>query len=191
MWESDSHALPLGDTPLWGELRDLNPWPPEPQSGALANWAKPTIIGLALQKSIFPKFSNTPTKFFASPLRGNSAIGPRTLLTTRKLTFARRSSEARTSPFGELVRLEGFEPPTFALEGRCSIQLSYNRKARLPCICKTTMERVKGIGPSQPAWKAGALPLSYTRIIHIIYHIFFLLSIKKCENFKKIFIFLS
>ena len=25
------------------------------------------------------------------------------------------------------------------------------------------MERVKGIEPSQPAWKAGALPLSYTR----------------------------
>ena len=27
-----------------------------------------------------------------------------------------------------LVRLEGFEPPTFALEGHCSIQLSYKRK---------------------------------------------------------------
>ena len=27
-----------------------------------------------------------------------------------------------------MVRLEGFEPPTFALEGHCSIQLSYNRK---------------------------------------------------------------
>ena len=27
------------------------------------------------------------------------------------------------------------------------------------------MERVKGIEPSQPAWKAGALPLSYTRKI--------------------------
>ena len=26
------------------------------------------------------------------------------------------------------------------------------------------VERVKGIEPSQPAWKAGALPLSYTRI---------------------------
>ena len=25
------------------------------------------------------------------------------------------------------------------------------------------MERVKGVEPSQPAWKAGALPLSYTR----------------------------
>ena len=27
------------------------------------------------------------------------------------------------------------------------------------------LERVKGIEPSQPAWKAGALPLSYTRKI--------------------------
>ena len=27
------------------------------------------------------------------------------------------------------------------------------------------LERVKGIEPSQPAWKAGALPLSYTRIL--------------------------
>ncbi len=26
------------------------------------------------------------------------------------------------------------------------------------------MERVKGIEPSQPAWKAGVLPLNYTRI---------------------------
>ena len=26
-----------------------------------------------------------------------------------------------------MVRLEGFEPPTFALEGHCSIQLSYKR----------------------------------------------------------------
>ena len=28
------------------------------------------------------------------------------------------------------------------------------------------MERVKGIEPSQPAWKAGTLPLSYTRIFN-------------------------
>ena len=31
------------------------------------------------------------------------------------------------------------------------------------------MERVKGIEPSQPAWKAGALPLSYTRILKPLY----------------------
>ena len=28
------------------------------------------------------------------------------------------------------------------------------------------LERVKGIEPSQPAWKAGTLPLSYTRIFY-------------------------
>ncbi len=53
-----------------------------------------------------------------------------------------------------LAHLGGLEPPTHGLEVRCSIQLSYR------CI----VERVKGIEPSQPAWKAGALPLSYTRI---------------------------
>ena len=52
----------------------------------------------------------------------------------------------------------GFEPRTHALEGRCSIQLSY-----APTYIK--MERVKGIEPSQPAWKAGTLPLSYTRMV--------------------------
>ena len=30
------------------------------------------------------------------------------------------------------------------------------------------MERVKGIEPSQPAWKAGTLPLSYTRIFFLV-----------------------
>src|SRR6056297_2540537 len=32
-------------------------------------------------------------------------------------------------------------------------------------LIKVELERVKGIEPSQPAWKAGALPLSYTRIL--------------------------
>ena len=43
-----------------------------------------------------------------------------------------------------------------------------NRGSRAKAKKKTPervfcLERVKGIGPSQPAWKAGALPLSYTR----------------------------
>ena len=55
-----------------------------------------------------------------------------------------------------MVHLGGFEPPAHGLEVRCSILLSYR-----------CMERVKGIEPSQPAWKAGALPLSYTRMLFL------------------------
>ena len=33
-----------------------------------------------------------------------------------------------------------------------------------------TLERVKGIEPSYSAWKAAALPLSYTRVRLINYH---------------------
>ncbi len=53
------------------------------------------------------------------------------------------------------------------------------------------MERVMGIEPTRPAWKAGILPLNYTRIedvttsTWVLYHIFFLLSIEK--NKKIIF----
>ena len=30
-------------------------------------------------------------------------------------------------------------------------------------ICERCLERVMGIGPTRPAWKAGILPLNYTR----------------------------
>ena len=65
-----------------------------------------------------------------------------------------------------VVRLERFEPPTHGLEGRCSILLSY-RRVTLPLFM---MERVMGIGPTQPAWKASVLPLNYTRIVYELPH---------------------
>ena len=50
-----------------------------------------------------------------------------------------------------LARLKGLEPLTYCLEGSCSIQLSYWRIEKV--------ERVTGIEPASPAWKAGALAI--------------------------------
>ena len=64
-----------------------------------------------------------------------------------------------------MARLKGVEPLTHGLEGRCSIQLSYRRIDR--SYAQQIMERVMGIGPTQPAWKAGVLPLNYTRVVSL------------------------
>ena len=58
--------------------------------------------------------------------------------------------------------LKRLELPTHGLEGRCSIQLSYRHIAAEASIKR--QKRVMGIEPTCPAWKAGVLPLNYTRI---------------------------
>ena len=57
-----------------------------------------------------------------------------------------------------MVSQKGFEPPTHGLEGRCSIQLSYE-----PILKK--MERMMRIELTPSAWKAEVLPLNYIRTI--------------------------
>ena len=84
----------------------------------------------------------------------------------------------------------GFEPTTPGTTIRCSNQLSYThhihvltiigesgtpegtrtpdpllrRQLLYPPELQAHMERVMGIEPTRPAWKAGILPLNYTRM---------------------------
>ena len=65
-----------------------------------------------------------------------------------------------------MARQKGLEPLAYCLEGSCSIQLSYWRifwPAHSHLLARTFLERVMGIEPTRPAWKAGVLPLNYTR----------------------------
>ena len=63
-----------------------------------------------------------------------------------------------------MARQKGLEPLTYCLEGSCSIQLSYWRILFLHPQMQD-LERVMGIEPTRPAWKAGVLPLNYTRVL--------------------------
>ena len=55
----------------------------------------------------------------------------------------------------KMVSPQGFEPRTHGLEGRCSIQLSYE---------PASLERMMRIELTPSAWKAEVLPLNYIRV---------------------------
>ena len=64
-----------------------------------------------------------------------------------------------------MVSPKGFEPPTRGLEGRCSIQLSYEPLLTAITGGKTgsIVERMMRIELTPSAWKAEVLPLNYIR----------------------------
>ena len=51
-----------------------------------------------------------------------------------------------------------------APEGTRTPDLLLRRQLLYPAELLAHMERVMGIEPTQPAWKAGVLPLNYTRV---------------------------
>jgi hypothetical protein len=59
----------------------------------------------------------------------------------------------------------GTSCPSARPAGWGPIGMTGNGRARPPrSCCRKPSERVTGIEPAPPAWKAGALPLSYTRV---------------------------
>ena len=149
------HGLRPRASFMWGGIWGSNPRHPEPQSGAL-----PT--------ELIPP--NRP-----------------------RARFAR-----------SVARQEGFEPPTYCLEGSCSILLSYWRidktlPAQLPVVPNQSTagrtssdvgagdgkERVMGIEPTYPAWKAGVLPLNYTRrgALSTFSHRIISYAARECQHF--------
>ena len=143
MTESESVALPLGDTPLYQPSAGFDTWAswirtsecrsqsPVPYRLAIAHYQKRWVKG-------FEPLASRATIWRANQLH---------------------HTHHKTS-------LGGFEPTTYGLEGRCSIQLSYRLILISPfqkALRISTEKRVMGIEPTYPAWKAGVLPLNYTR----------------------------
>ena len=102
-----------------------------------------------------------------------------TIRCSNQLSYTHHITDARLR-LKLLARLEGLEPPAHCLEGSCSIHLSYRRISNATPIgsqyspeYQTYVERVMGIEPTRPAWKAGILPLNYTRKFNalLLYHI--------------------
>ena len=62
--------------------------------------------------------------------------------------------------------MTGLEPVTSSLPRKCStteLQQHFRIHSKQSCQHINLGKRVKGIEPSYSAWKAAALPLSYTR----------------------------
>ena len=108
-----------------------------------------------------------------------------------------KEPEPKLRPFRLFVgRVNGIEPSTPGTTIRCPNQLSYThhvfmrdpleyiqqdgtpegtrtpdpllrRQLLYPPELQARMERVMGIEPTRPAWKAGILPLNYTRRLRV------------------------
>ena len=98
---------------MWGGIWGSNPRHPEPQSGALPTELIPPKYDLYL---VLPFQQNQSEGFDFEKDEQRSE---------RAFELARKRDDAQLAR--TLARQEGFEPPTYCLEGSCSILLSYWR----------------------------------------------------------------
>ena len=142
MRESKSRALPLGYTPIWcwGKGRSGRPGP-QPQYG-VGNGAR------------------------THDTRNHNPV-----LCQLSYTHHIQLKGAPAKPsFGFVGKGETAERGIQSLSRRCGTpegtrtpDLLLRRQLLYPPELQARMERVMGIEPTQPAWKAGILPLNYTR----------------------------
>ena len=101
--------------PVWGGIWGSNPRHPEPQSGALPTELIPPSMDLYAARILYKIKAQRSGFDFERTSSGASELS------------SRRGSETMRSLRGRVARQEGFEPPTYCLEGSCSILLSYWR----------------------------------------------------------------
>ncbi len=86
------------------------------------------IRAFAFSNTPVLQYSKTPKKLAPVPAKPlNSDLASR----TRFSMLNKKGLAESANPLILLARLGGFEPPTYGLEVRCSIQLSYRRSSKM------------------------------------------------------------
>ena len=143
MRESKSRALPLGYTPMWkcGKGRSGRSGP-QPQYG-VGNGAR--THDTRNHNPVLCQLSYTHhMELLLTGRKRSGLLGPLFACGEQPV---RRSADRLGTP-------EGTRTPGPLLR----------RQLLYPPELQARMERVMGIEPTRPAWKAGILPLNYTRI---------------------------
>ncbi len=211
MRESKSRALPLGYTPMWkyGQGRSGRPGP-QPQYG-VGNGARthdtrnhnPVLCQLSYTHHIQFWRWRIRLKLGKETRRSERTLPSAGGRAMRGLRRRRGTPEGTRTP-GPLLRRQLLYPPELQAhilrfagtpQKRPSVSardkdcgkadgLSRLRRSERYAAC-AGVERVMGIEPTRPAWKAGILPLNYTRVMGASANISFAMiaqSLRLCQS---------